>query len=342
MLRALRQLVQAWWATLTGRLRGQPRHPDWNPAFEAVVRFLLLDWIETSSWDFPRLRAAADARPYPKKWVRKVKLTTAQLGGVPAVRFVARGGAKRGATVLFFHGGSYIFGSALTSHAELLARLASETGVEVVGLDYRLAPEDVYPAQLDDALAAFDALLDEGVPASSIVVGGDSAGGNLAVALGLRLRDRGGPVPRALALLSPWVDLEMPGASYHENERYDFGRRQELVRHARAFAGALALDDPRISVTNARLAGLVPCFVTYGEAELPRDDIAAFVEHLREAGVEVTEHVAPAMPHNAAFFADFHPSAHAALDALLEFVKTSMEKGVSGKATGPGDVECPP
>ncbi len=189
MLRALRQLVQAWWATLTGRLRGQPRHPDWNPAFEAVVRFLLLDWIETSSWDFPRLRAAADARPYPKKWVRKVKLTTAQLGGVPAVRFVARGGAKRGATVLFFHGGSYIFGSALTSHAELLARLASETGVEVVGLDYRLAPEDVYPAQLDDALAAFDALLDEGVPASSIVVGGDSAGGNLAVALGLRHGD---------------------------------------------------------------------------------------------------------------------------------------------------------
>ncbi|MFO0669948.1 MAG: alpha/beta hydrolase fold domain-containing protein [Polyangiaceae bacterium] len=160
---------------------------------------------------------------------------------------------------------------------------------------------------------------------------GDSAGGNLAIELQLALRDRGGPQAAAAVLLSPWVDLTMPGASFARNDPFDFGTREVLVRHAAAYAGGAALDDPRVSPRFADLAGLAPVFITAGEVEIPRDDIEAFAQKLRAAGVETTFHLAADMPHNAAFFADFHPSGAAVIDAVRKFVAARTSRREAGQ-----------
>jgi len=322
-MRAMYLMLWAVFATLRARLTTGPRRAGWSFGFEVVVRYLRRDWDETADWDLARLRADTDKRPYPKNAVKKVTLRDETLSGIPARTFVPKDARDRG-VVLFFHGGSYIYGSARTTHGELMAEIAIASRTKVVGLDYRLAPEHPYPAQLEDALAAVDALVSSGTPLETIVLAGDSAGGNLALVTAIALRDRGGARPRAMVLLSPWGDLEMPGASYQENERYDFGTREVLVRHARAFAGDVPLGDPRVSPIHAELGGLPPALVEVGECEIPRDDIVQLADALEAAGTKVTRHVAKDMPHNAAVFSAFHPSGKAALQAVATFVAEQL------------------
>jgi len=131
----------------------------------------------------------------------------------------------------YFHGGSYVYGSARTTHADVIARLALASGVTCVGIDYRLAPEHVYPAQIEDAVRAFEALrADPG--GRRVIVAGDSAGGNLAIELQLALRDRGKEQAAGAVLISPWSDLTMPGSSFRENDRFDYGTREVLARRS--------------------------------------------------------------------------------------------------------------
>jgi monoterpene epsilon-lactone hydrolase len=323
MLRALRLMFAAWFSTVLGRLRGKPRHPAWPFTFELMIRFLRKDWDETASWDFARMRNEHENRPYPRNFVKKVELRATKVGGVPATRFVPSG-ARSGSCVLYLHGGSYIFGSSTTTHGELIAQLALDSRIEVVALDYRLAPEHPYPAQLEDARAAFEALVAEGYAEDRIVVAGDSAGGNLALALQLDLRDRGAKQARATVLISPWSNLEMPGASFQENEPFDYGTREVLAKQAKAFAGDVALSDSRISPVRADLSKLSPVLVTVGEAEIPRDDILGLGEALKKAGTETTVHVAKDMPHNAPAFAAYHPEAQACMAAIVGFVKGAL------------------
>lgn len=313
-------MAKAFGKTVRARFAHGPARPSWSFGFEVVVRFLRLDWEETSGWPLAEVRAATDARPYPQDMVRKTTVADDVLGGVSVRSFTPKS-ASADRVILFFHGGSYIYGSGRTSHGDVIARLALGSGMKAISVEYRLAPEHPFPAQLDDALAAFDALVASGVPASAIVVAGDSAGGNLAVELQLALRDRGSEQARAAVLFSPWCDLEMPGASFVENDPFDFGDRATLVKHAQAFAGGAPLADPRISPIHADLAGLHPMFVVAGEAEIPRDDIVAFAERLKAAGVEVTLHLAKDMPHNAPVFAAYHPSGRLALDEAAKFAR---------------------
>lgn len=323
--------VQTAWSRLT---RGKPR-PTWSFQFQLVQRFLRLDWERTADWDLVRVRHAVDARPYPATWVKRAVASDGELGGVPTRTYAPKADARPGA-ILFFHGGSCVYGSAKTSHADLLARLAVTAKVEVIGVEYRLAPEHPYPAQLEDALAAFAALVARGVAPERVILAGDSAGGNIALTTQIALRDRGEPGAGALALLSPWVDVAMNGASFQENADLDFGTRAVLVRHAAAFAGTTPVDDPRISPTHAVLAGLPKTFVSWGTVETPRDDIVTFASRARAAGVEVTTHAAVDVPHNPAFFADYHPSAKASLDALVAFVD-----GVLDPASASADLDQP-
>ncbi|HVH46268.1 MAG TPA: alpha/beta hydrolase [Labilithrix sp.] len=281
------------------------------------MRYLRRDWDETSGWALPRVRADLDARPFPQAMVRKTTTRDGELGGVPARWFVPPG-AKEDRAILFFHGGSFVYGSGKTTHADFVARLALASGVTTIALEYRLAPEHPFPAQLEDAFAAFDALT---ARATSIVVAGDSAGGNLAIELQIALRDRGRPQAAGAVLLSPWTDLRMPGRSFVDNDPFDYGTRDVLVIHARAFTAGTSLDDPRVSPVHAHLEGLAPAIVIAGEVEIPRDDILTFATRLREAAVDVTLHVAPDMPHNPAVFAAYHPSGQQALEEMAAFVK---------------------
>jgi epsilon-lactone hydrolase len=207
-----------------------------------------------------------------------------------------------------------------TTHADLLARIALGSGATVVGVDYRLAPEHVYPAQLEDAERAFEALL-QSSSVERIILAGDSAGGNLALALQIARRDRGASQAAACALVSPWSDLTMPGRSFTENEAFDFGTREVLEHHARAFVGDVPLDDPRVSLVRARLEGLSPVLVIAGGVDIPHDDIIAHAAALEAANVKVSLHVAPEMPHNPPMFAAYHPAGEESLTVLTDFIR---------------------
>lgn len=324
MLRGIYLLFAALWATFVARLAGRPRHASWPFKFEWIMRYMRLDWDDTADWDLLRLREDMARRPFPKDYARKVSRTDINIAGVPGSRFTPPRLAEKDGLILFLHGGSYLFGSSTTTHCEMMARLAFETGFVVVAPDFRLLPEHPYPAQLHDTLAVYNALLHEGNSPDHLVVVGDSSGGNLALSLALELRDQGVPLPRALGLLSPWVDLEMPGQSFIAYDRYDFGTREVLAKHARAFAGQHPLSDPRISPTHADLTGLCPCLIVMGELEIPKDDILAFHTKLKEAGVVVELHVAPQMTHNPPALAGLHAEGDIAIRKVASFVLGQM------------------
>jgi acetyl esterase/lipase len=305
MLRTLRLLLVTFLPTLSARLRRGPLRPSWSFMFEWMIRSLRRDWDETASWPLPRQRAAIAAKPYPHPHLARVDVRDAVVGGVPVRHFIP---ANRGTTrIVFFHGGSYIYGSTSTSHADLCAHLALATSLEVVGVEYRLAPEHIWPAQLEDAVAACREL--QGSP---LVLVGDSAGGHLAVKTAAHVE------AKALVLLSPWVDMGMPGRSFEQNEGYDWGTRQVLLRHARAVAGEAALSS--LALADRPLGALPPTLVSAGGAEVLHDDIVAFFERLRAAGVDCVLQVAEDMPHDPLLFEAYHPAAKRAFDAAVSFI----------------------
>ena len=187
-------------------------------------------------------------------------------------------------TVLYLHGGGFRIGSVVT-HRALAAHLAAVTGATVHLLDYRLAPEHPFPAALDDALAAYRALLADGADPDRIVLAGDSAGGWLALTAALRLRDAGERLPAVLGLVSPWLDLT--GASWPA-DRSDAMLRPSWLRQCAAdFAGDRDPADPDLAPLDAGLAGLPPMVVHVGSEEILLDDAVRLAERARAAGVPV-------------------------------------------------------
>jgi acetyl esterase/lipase len=271
------------------------------------------------------VRADLEARRFPSDAVPRVRREVGSLGAVPGewVRPPSSPPEAEG-MVLYLHGGSYLFGSPRT-HADTLARVALATGRPVFAPEYRLAPEHPYPAQREDALEALDALGPRGVPLERVVLAGESAGGNLVLAVLLALRDRGGPTVRGTAVISPWLDLTASTPSYARNSDYDYGTREELLRQARLFAGGVPLGDPRVSVGFADPAGIAPVFVLAGSAELLFDECRAWAERARAAGVDVTWDEAREMPHAPIFFAALHPEARRALDTVARFLRRRLE-----------------
>ena len=324
MLRLLGILIATLFTTICARFRRGPARPSWGFQFEWVVAFLRRDFQESAAWSYAELRRDLNGRRYPGQSQKRVERMRELLGGVPAVWFSPRD--PKPGVVLFFHGGSYIFGSVETTHAEMAASLAERSGHEVVGIEYRLAPEHPYPAALEDALAAFDALVASGTEARQIVVAGDSAGGNLALSLELALRDRGSSQARAALLISPWLDLTASRPSCRKGDAVDYGQTSFLLKHARDFAGGVPLDDPRISPINAELTGLAPIFVLAGSAERLFDECAELVALAQRAGVVAELCVAEDMPHNPPAMASFHPNAADAFEKCGQFVAEQLSR----------------
>lgn len=200
--------------------------------------------------------------------------------------------------VLHLHGGAYILGSPRT-HRGLGATLARTAHARVLLPDYRLAPEHPFPAALDDAVATYRWLVHErGVDPDRVAVSGDSAGGGLALALLVRLRDEGEPLPACYVGLSPWTDLAGTGASMRDNAGLDPWLRPELSPlAAMAYAGDRSLDDPLVSPLYADLAGLPPMLVHAGDHEILLDDARRTVVRAREAGVPADLGVFPGLWH---------------------------------------------
>lgn len=206
-------------------------------------------------------------------------------------------GADRSKALVYHHGGGYTFGSAL-SHRHLVSRLAAAAGVVAYNMDYRLAPEHPYPLALDDAVAAYHFVRSEGFKATELVFAGESAGGNLTVALLLQLRSLGQEQPAGAYLLSPWLDMTQNSESYQTRAAHDpMLTRAALEMCSQAYRAGQSADDPMISPVKADLAGLPPFFLQVGCDEILLSDAIAFTQLAANTGLGVRLHVWPEMVH---------------------------------------------
>ena len=244
----------------------------------------------------------------------------ATVGGVPGLWVSNRPAADP--VVLYFHGGGYFFGSART-HGAMLSQLAQRTGLRVFAPDYRLAPEHPFPAAFDDAVAAWEGLLGQGYEPGQIVLGGDSAGGGLALGLLAQLC-RTGQRPAALFTYSPWTDLTLTGASLVTNAAHE----QILPAHRLTDIRALILGgarpheagDPRLSPLYASFASPPPVRIFAAETEILRDDSLRMRNRLPDAEIKVSGD----LPHVWPMYHDTLPEARQTLDDTAAFIRQAL------------------
>jgi epsilon-lactone hydrolase len=271
-----------------------------------------------------RLDAAMNAMLVP----RGTSVTTASLNRVPAEVVTARRAGLDGAgtaaperTVLHFHGGGYCVGSPRMARA-WAAHLSARTGARVVLPDYRLAPRHAHPAALDDAHAVLSALLSEAAPAS-IVVSGDSAGGGLALALLLTMRDSGDPLPAGCILMSPWLDLTRDRSADPALVRRELLLNPPWLRAcATAYADPATWPDPKVSPLRAPHHGLPPLLIQAASDDLLAPDAAALATSAHTAGAEVSYTRWPRMWHDFALLPGLLAPADSALSQSAHFVET--------------------
>ncbi|MFM0738449.1 alpha/beta hydrolase [Paraburkholderia xenovorans] len=226
-----------------------------------------------------------------------------------------------GPVVLYCHGGGYYFCSPRT-HRSIVFPLATRADAPVFSLDYRLAPEHRFPAALEDATAAYRQLLADGIAPESIVMAGDSAGGGLALATLLALRDAGTPLPAGCLLFSPWTDLAASGATISSNDGLDpMFSGAAIALAAKLYLGDTPADHPLASPVYADLRGLPPLFIMAGSTEVLLDDSRRIADNARAAGVECEFEVWKKMPHVWPLFAPFIPEANRALERAATFVR---------------------
>jgi acetyl esterase/lipase len=214
-----------------------------------------------------------------------VRVEDLAVGGVPCVAVAPTAGEPTG-TIVFVHGGGYIWMSART-HLLVAAGLVRASGCRCVSVDYRRAPEHPYPAPVEDLVAVYRALLADGVPADQVAFAGDSAGGGLVVAGLVALRDAGDALPAAAVSISPWTDLTVSGASADTaDDPIVSGAALRMM--ASMYLDGASPTSPTASPLHADLRGLPPLLVQVGTREALLDDARRLVAHAERAGVDTT------------------------------------------------------
>ena len=308
----------AWWETVFARLLRGPLRPGWPFMLELVVRFLRRDWVEMAFWPPARMRANLESRPYPNGMAKKCARRSEHIGGVEGEWFEPPN-APADAVLLYAHGGSFLGGSSHT-HADVIARYALATGLRTFAINYRLAPEHPYPAAAEDVLAVFRAVVASGIAPKRLAIAGESAGGNLAVKLLLNLRDANEALPAAAVSISGWFDLTGAQPSMEKHEAFDYGTRAMLLTQAKHAAGALALDDPSVSLIHADLREIGPLLVQAGTAEMLFDPCRILYERARDAGADVHFDPLPEMPHAAPLLASVCAEGQRAIERGARFI----------------------
>ena len=241
-------------------------------------------------------------------------------GGVPA-EWITTPGAVSERVIYYLHGGGYVIGS-INTHREMVSRLSRAASARVLIIDYRLAPENPFPAALDDSLAAYRWLLSGGVDPARLVIAGESAGGGLTVATLVALRDAGEPLPCAGICLSPWVDLESLGESMVTRAETDpLVNRDGGLIWAKAYLGNTDPRTPLASPLHADLTGLPPLLIQVGTAEILFDDARRLADCARAAAVDVTLEPWDDMIHMWHFFAAMLPEGQQAIDRIGQFIR---------------------
>ena len=249
-----------------------------------------------------------------------VKAEPVTAAGVPA-EWITAPGADPGRNVLYLHGGGYMIGS-IKTHRCLAGWISRAAQARVLIIDYRLAPENPCPAAVEDAVAAYRFMLDSGVNPSRTVVSGDSAGGGLAVAALLAIRDAKLPLPAAAACLSPWVDMEGTGESMQTKAAVDpMVGSGNLGEMAAAYLGGQDPKTPLASPLYADFKGLPPMLIQVGTSEVLLDDSRRLAERARQAGVEVVYEPWENMIHVWQIFVPMLDEAKQAVARIGEYVR---------------------
>jgi acetyl esterase/lipase len=234
--------------------------------------------------------------------------------------------------LLYLHGGAYLMGGCAT-HRQMVSHIARASGVRTLLPEYRLAPEHPFPAAIDDAVRLYRSLLHAGMAARNIVIAGDSAGGGLAMATLLSLRDAGEPLPAAACLISPWLDLTGGGDSMTERAAHDpWFRPEDMPVIARYYCRDDQVRHPLVSPVFANLEGLPPLFVQVGEDEILLSDSTRIADNVRQAGGQVSLEVWPGMWHVFQAFVHYVPEARKAVANIGSYVRN-----VLGMAEQPSD-----
>lgn len=297
-----------------------PRRPGWSSEMETLVTVLRAYSRFTVLAPVPLQRRIA--RTIPRRDTRVVRETDREavvVGGVPAAWLRHPASAADDPVVMYLHGGGYVMGS-IDTHQDLCCRIGRAAPARVLSIDYRLAPEHPYPAQLEDATAAYR-WLTERVDPRRVVVAGDSAGGGLTLSLLVSLRDAGHPLPAGAVCISPWTDLEGRSASMRTNARFDYVPRRGLRSISRQFRGGADPRTPLAAPVHAELGGLPPLLIQAGAAETLLDDSLRVATRARDAGVEVDLDVHPDMIHVWHLFTAVVPAARVAIERIGAFVR---------------------
>jgi epsilon-lactone hydrolase len=254
------------------------------------------------------LRELTSAQPLPAD----VTVTAAALGGVPTAEITLDGVEPRH-VVLYFHGGVYVLGDAFQA-AGLASQIGRRTRAKVISVDYRLAPEHPYPAAVDDALAAYEALLNNGTAPSDVAFAGESAGGGLAIATLVNARDHGLPLPTAAFVMSPYADLTLAGTTMETKREVDpLLSRENLQSRVPDYTSGQDAAVGLISPVFADLSGLPPLIIQAGSHEVLLDDAVRLARQAATADVEVTLDITPGVPH---VFQAYYPILDEAVAAL--------------------------
>jgi monoterpene epsilon-lactone hydrolase len=265
------------------------------------------------------LRELLSAQPLPAD----VTVTAAELGGVPTAEITVDGIEPRH-VVLYFHAGVYVMGDAFLV-ADLASQVGRRTDAKVVSVGYRLGPEHPYPAAVDDALAAYEALLQDGIAPADIAFAGESAGGGLAVATLVNARDHGLPLPTAAFVMSPYADLTLAGASMETRRAADpLLSREALQARVPDYTAGQDAALGLISPVFADLSGLPPLIIQAGGHEVLLDDAVRLAQQAITADVEVSLDITPGMPH---VFQAYYPildEAAAALDRAGQLLSAHL------------------
>jgi acetyl esterase/lipase len=265
------------------------------------------------------MEAMTALSPLPEGWSGE----ETSAGGVPA-EWVKGAETDPARVVLYLHGGGYVLGS-INTHRALAARIAQASGTRSLVIDYRLAPEHPFPAAVDDATAAYDWLLGQGVAPECVAIGGDSAGGGLTFATLVALKERGRPLPGAAFALSPWIDLEGLGESMTTKAEADpMVQKDGLSQMSLLYAGQDELRNPLAAPLYADLSGLPPMLVQVGTAETLLDDSIRIVDRMREAGGEVELETYEDLIHVFQAFAPAVPESLDAIERIGAFLKRSL------------------
>jgi monoterpene epsilon-lactone hydrolase len=299
--------------------------PRGRASLRAEIARLGLRWLvrhgshhQTIAQARARFRAMEMLIPRPPADTRT---TPVDAGGVPA-EWVVTPASRDDRQLLFLHGGGYRLGAPST-YRHFTWRLVTAARAHLLALDYRLAPEHPFPAALDDALAAYNWMQAGGL--RTLVVG-DSSGGGLALALLLKLRDKGLRLPAAAVALSPWTDLALTGPSLERNAAADpMLNADDLPKFAADYLAGADPRNPYASPLYGDLTGLPPTLIHVGDDEILRDDAVRMAEKMRAAHCRVELQVWPRMPHGWHLLAPVLPEAKFAIAGIGEFIERMLQ-----------------